>query len=150
MAYDVKIKFANKNGDNYYPDGFRGCTNGDWIDLRAAGDYILHEGDFALIDLGIAMKMPEGIEAHLLPRSSTFKKWGIIQTNGMGIIDNAYCGDDDIWMMPVYATRDTHITAGSRVAQFKLEKTMENERYHFTIVTNLDDPSRGGFGSTGM
>lgn len=147
----IKVKFANKDGDNYYPDGFEGCTNGDWIDLRASGDYILREGDFALIDLGVAMKIPEGFEGHLLPRSSTFKKWGVIMVNGMGIIDNDYAGNDDIWMMPVYATRDAHITAGSRVAQFRIEKTMRDAYgVQWDEVSDLGDESRGGFGSTGM
>ena len=76
---------------------------GDWIDLRAAKEYKLFSGEFYLIDLGISMKLPEGYEAHIAPRSSTFKKWGIIQTNGIGIIDNSYCGENDIWMMPVLA-----------------------------------------------
>lgn len=93
------------------------------------------------------MKLPEGYEAHVVPRSSTFKKWGIIQTNSMGIIDNSYCGDNDIWGLPVYATRDTRILRGDRVCQFRIVKKMP----HLNIeeVEHLTDNNRGGFGSTG-
>ena len=74
---------------------------GDWVDLRSAEDIDLDAGDFAIIKLGVGMKLPEGYEAHVVPRSSTYKKWGIIQTNSVGIIDNSYSGDNDQWMMPV-------------------------------------------------
>lgn len=119
----------------------------NWIDLRAANDVELKTGDFKLIPLGVAMKLPEGYEAHIVPRSSTFKTWGIIQTNHMGVIDESYCGDDDQWMMPVYATRDTIIHKNDRICQFRIEKHQPN--IYFDEVKNLEDNNRGGFGSTG-
>ena len=122
--------------------------NGDWIDLRAAETIELKKGDFKLIPLGVAMKLPKNHEAHVVPRSSTFKNYGIIQTNGIGIIDNSYSGDDDQWMMPVYATRDTVINKNDRICQFRI---MEKQK----LVTikeckHLGGESRGGFGSTGV
>lgn len=122
--------------------------NGDWIDLRAAEEYHLYPDRFYLINLGISMKLPEGYEAHLVPRSSTFKNWGLIQTNGMGIIDNSYCGENDIWMMPVITTKIAHIQVNDRVCQFRIVKKMPN---NITIksVEHLNSIDRGGFGSTG-
>ena len=121
--------------------------SGDWIDLSTAHEYTLKSGDFALIDLGVSMSLPSEHEAHLIVRSSTFKKYGIIQTNGMGIIDNSYSGDDDIWKLPVYATRDITIPAHVRIAQFR---TVPVQPFtHFFLVPTLNNPSRGGFGSTG-
>lgn len=100
---DIDVRYLNPDIEKltYIDD------KSDWIDLRAAKEMKLKKGDFALIPLGIAMKIPYGFEAYVAPRSSTFKKWGLIQTNSIGIIDNSYCGNDDEWMMPVYATRDT-------------------------------------------
>lgn len=122
-------------------------NQGDWIDLRAAKDYHLKKGEFRLIDLGVSIKLPEGYEAHLAPRSSTFKRYGIIQTNSVGVIDCSYCGDDDIWMMPVYATFDTDILRGDRICQFRI---FENQpQFEFVDVDKMNDESRGGFGSTG-
>ena len=120
---------------------------GDFIDLRSAEDVDLDAGDFAIIKLGVGMKLPEGYEAHIVPRSSTYKKWGIIQTNSVGIVDNSYSGDNDQWMMPVLAMRDTHISKNDRICQFRIvEKQPDVE---FTVVEKLDDTSRGGFGTTG-
>lgn len=121
--------------------------HGDWIDLRAAEDIELKAGEFKLISLGVSMKLPAGYEAHVVPRSSTFKNWGILQTNHMGIIDNSYSGDNDVWMFPALATRDVLIEKNSRICQFRIQKKMED----VTIVTvdKLDDVDRGGFGSTG-
>ena len=121
---------------------------GDWIDLRAAKEYKLFSGEFYLIDLGISMKLPEGYEAHIAPRSSTFKKWGIIQTNGIGIIDNSYCGENDIWMMPVLATKGADIHVNDRVCQFRIVKKMSNN-IEINTVEHLNTQDRGGFGSTG-
>lgn len=119
----------------------------DWIDMRASEEVTLHAGDFALIPLGVAMELPEGYEAHLVPRSSTFKNWGIIQTNSMGVVDCSYCGDNDMWRMPVYATRDTVIHVGDRIAQFRI---MKNQPIIvFEEVSHLGNADRGGFGSTG-
>lgn len=120
---------------------------GDWIDLRAAEDVELKAGEFKLISLGVSMELPKGFEAHIVPRSSTFKHWGIIQTNGMGIVDNSYCGDNDIWMFPALATRDVKIEKNDRICQFKVVKKMGE--VSFNIVDHLNETNRGGFGSSG-
>lgn len=121
--------------------------NGDWIDLRAAEDVNLEKGDFRLISLGVSMKLPEGYEAHIVPRSSTFKHWGIIQANHMGVIDNSYCGDNDIWKFPAIATRDAVIYKNDRICQFRIMKKQSCVR--FDTVEHLNGPDRGGFGSSG-
>ena len=120
---------------------------GDWIDLRAAEDVTLKKGDFKIISLGVSMKLPEGYEAHLLPRSSTCKKFSIVSANSQGIIDNSYCGDNDVWGMPVLAVADTFIPKDTRICQFRIEKTMPE--VEIIEVDKLDDKDRGGFGSTG-
>lgn len=120
---------------------------GDWIDLRAAETVSLQAGEFRIIPLGVSMKLPDGYEAHLLPRSSTFKKWGIIQVNHMGVIDNSYSGDGDIWGMAVLAMRDTKIDFGDRICQFRIMEKMPP--VEFVEVDTLGGPDRGGFGSTG-
>ena len=120
---------------------------GDWIDLRASVGGAFKKGDFALIDLGVSMRLPDGYEAHIVPRSSTFKNWGIIQTNSVGIIDNSYSGTNDIWKMPCYFTRDTVIEPNDRICQFRIVKKMEP--VSFTEVTELNSTDRGGFGSSG-
>ena len=120
---------------------------GDWIDLRAAEDVSLKAGEFKIISLGVSMKLPKGYEAHVIPRSSTFKTWGILQTNHFGLIDNSYCGDNDVWMFPALATRDTVIHKNDRICQFRLQKKMEN--VEFRTVDKLNSVSRGGFGSSG-
>lgn len=120
---------------------------GDWIDLRSAEDIELKAGDSALIHLGVAMKLPAGYEAHIVPRSSTFKQWHIIQTNHMGVIDNSYCGELDEWRMPVYALSDTTIHKNDRICQFRIVK--KQPRVAFREVFHLNAKSRGGFGSTG-
>lgn len=120
----------------------------DWIDLRSAEEVELKEGEFRIIHLGIAVRLPEGYEAHIVPRSSTFKRWGIIQTNHMGVIDSSYCGDGDEWMMPVYATRNVKIEKYSRICQFRI---MDNQpKLEFEEVERLGSEDRGGFGSTGV
>lgn len=121
--------------------------NGDWIDLRAAERVEMKAGEFRIISLGISMKLPEGYEAHVVPRSSTFKKWGILQANSMGVIDNSYCGENDIWGFPALAMRDTVIDAGDRICQFRIMKKMEP--VEFVEVDHMEDADRGGFGSTG-
>ncbi len=119
----------------------------DWIDLRAAERVEMKAGEFRIISLGVSMKLPEGYEAHLAPRSSTFLKYGILQTNSVGIIDNSYSGDNDIWGMPAYAVRDTVIEKGDRICQFRLMQKMEPVR--FMEAEHLGSTDRGGFGSTG-
>ena len=103
-------------------------------------------GESAIIPLGVSIELPEGYEALLCPRSSTFKNWGIIQTNSTGIIDETYCGDNDIWGMPVYATRDTTIQFNDRIAQFRIIE--HQPKLEFVEVENLGNNDRGGFGST--
>ena len=139
----IRIKyFTDKIEKLDYIDG-----KSDWIDLRASEEVELKAGDFKLIPLGVAMQIPQGYEGHLAPRSSTFKTWGLIQTNSVGVIDCSYCGDDDMWRMPVYATRDTVIHVNDRVAQFRI---IENQpKIVFEEVESLGNDSRGGFGSTG-
>ena len=121
--------------------------NGDWIDLRASVGGAFKKGDFALIDLGVSMRLPEGYEAHIAPRSSTFKHWGIFQTNSVGVIDNSFSGTNDVWKMPCFFTRDTVIEPNDRICQFRIVKKMEP--VSFTEVTELDNTDRGGFGSSG-
>lgn len=128
------------------PENIEGKS--DWIDLRAAEDVVLKKGEFKIISLGVSMKLPDGYEAHLSPRSSTFKKWGIIQVNSVGVIDNSYSGDDDIWGLPVYATRDTEIHLNDRICQFRIMK--KQDVLEFKETDHLSDNSRGGFGSTGV
>ena len=120
---------------------------GDWIDLRSAERVDMDAGQFKIISLGVSMKLPEGYEAHVLPRSSTFKKWGILLTNSMGIIDESYCGDNDIWGFPALAMRQTTIFKGDRICQFRIVKKMPEVK--FTEVDQMTDKDRGGFGSTG-
>ena len=119
----------------------------DWIDLRAAKDITLKKGESKLIPLGVAMKLPDGYEAHIVPRSSTFKNFGIIQTNHMGVIYGTYCGDNDEWKLPTYATRDTVIHTNDRICQFRIAENQP--KIEFELVDKLDGANRGGFGSTG-
>lgn len=121
---------------------------GDWVDLRAGKDMDLEPLDFAYIPLGVCMQIPEGYTAIIAPRSSTFKKWGIIQTNSIGVIDERYCGDNDEWCLPVFALRRTHIHKNDRICQFRLIK--KTEPVDFIRVKMLGNTDRGGLGSTGV
>lgn len=139
----IQIQYLNDEIERLrYIDG-----KSDWIDLRAAETVELAKGDFRLIHLGVAMKLPEGYEAHLVPRSSTYKNFGIIQTNHMGVIDETYCGSGDWWKMPVYALRNTVINKGDRICQFRIMKHQPHIEFE---ETRLDGEDRGGFGSTGV
>lgn len=139
----IKIKyFTDKIEKLTYIDG-----KSDWIDLRAAEDVNLKAGEFKLIPLGVAMELPAGYEAHVVPRSSTFKNFGIIQTNHQGVIDGSYCGDNDQWFMPVYAVRDTQIHVNDRICQFRIMKNQP--KIVFNEVAQLENEDRGGVGSTG-
>lgn len=120
---------------------------GDWVDLRAAEDVELKQFEYKLIKLGIAMELPKGYEANAVPRSSTFKNFGIIQTNHFGVIDESYKGDDDQWHFPALAMRDTVIKKGDRIAQFRINRKMS--RVEFVEVKALGNMNRGGIGSTG-
>ena len=121
---------------------------GDWVDLRAGETVQLRAGDYKRIPLGVAMELPEGYEAIVAPRSSTFEKYGVIPVNGVGIIDNSYCGNDDVWRLPVYATRTARIDKGDRIAQFRILKNQPG--IEFDEVDDLKNPNRHGFGSTGV
>ena len=140
----ITIKyFTDKIEKLTYIDG-----KSDWIDLRAAEDVALKAGEFKLIPLGVAMKLPQGYEAHIVPRSSTFKNFGIIQTNHYGIIDESYCGDNDQWYFPAYALRDTEIHVNDRICQFRI---MEHQpTIQFEEAEKLTGADRGGIGSTGV
>ena len=140
----ITIKyFTDKIEKLTYIDG-----KSDWIDLRAAEDVALEAGEFKLIPLGVAMKLPQGYEAHVVPRSSTFKNFGIIQTNHCGIIDESYCGDNDQWYFPAYALRDTEIHVNDRICQFRI---MEHQpTIQFEETEKLTGADRGGIGSTGV
>ena len=140
----ITIKyFTDKIEKLTYIDG-----KSDWIDLRAAEDMALKAGEFKLIPLGVAMKLPQGYEAHIVPRSSTFKNFGIIQTNHYGIIDESYCGDNDQWYFPAYALRDTEIHVNDRICQFRI---MEHQpTIQFEETEKLTGADRGGIGSTGV
>ena len=120
----------------------------DWVDLRAAEDVELKAGEFRMIPLGVAMQLPSGYEAHVVPRSSTYKRYGILQTNSMGVIDGSYAGDNDQWMFPALATRAVKIQKGDRIAQFRVLKKQPN--MNFIEVEHLGGKDRGGFGSTGV
>ena len=119
----------------------------DWIDLHAAEDLDLKAGEFRLIPLGVAIALPEGYEAHIVPRSSTFKNFGLLQTNSMGVVDYSYRGGNDQWRMPALATRDVHISKNDRICPFRIMKNQPE--LNFVRVEHLDAPDRGGFGSTG-
>ena len=141
MAETVKIKY--RPGANR----LEMTERGDWCDLYTFEETVLHAGDFKIIPLGFAAKLPAGYEANIVPRSSTFKRWGIIQTNHFAVIDETYCGNDDEWGYPVYATRDITIPAGTRLCQFRINKKQPD--LIFEEVDSLSDESRGGFGSSG-
>ena len=119
----------------------------DWIDLRAAEEVTLKAGEFCLIPLGVAIALPEGYEAHLVPRSSTFKNYGILQTNSMGVVDYSFRGDADQWHFPAYATRDVTIEKNARICQFRI--MAHQPVIQFVKKDALGDTDRGGFGSTG-
>lgn len=139
----IIIKYLNDEIERLrYIDG-----KSDWIDLRAAEDIELKKGEFKLINLGVAMKLPNGYEAHIVPRSSTYKNFGIIQANHMGIIDESYCGDNDFWRFPAIAMRDTVIHKNDRICQFRIMK--HQPFIEFEEVEILGEKDRGGFGSTG-
>ena len=140
----IKVRYLNKEIEKLrYIDG-----KSDWIDLRCAEDVDLKAGESRLIRLGICVELPVGYEAHIVPRSSTYKNFGIIQTNHMGVVDHSYCGDDDEWKYPVLAMRDTHLSVNDRICQFRI---MENQpELFFEEVEHLTGKSRGGFGTTGV
>ena len=139
----IKIKyFTDKIDKLAYIDG-----KSDWIDLRASEEVTLKQGEFALVPLGVAMELPKGYEAHIVPRSSTYKNFGVIQANHCGVVDGSYCGDNDMWRMPVIAMRDTQIHVHDRICQFRIMKNQPE--ILFEEVEHLEGKDRGGFGTTG-
>lgn len=140
---EIKIKYHDKDLGK-----IEKFPVGDWIDLRAAERVDMNALQFAVISLGISVKLPEGYEMHILPRSSTFRRWGILMTNSMGIIDESFCGENDILGFPALAMRPTTIFKGDRICQFRIMKKMPEVR--FTEVDHMEDKDRGGFGSSGV
>ena len=141
---EIRIKYFTDKIDKLKYIGGKS----DWIDLRCAEETVLKQGELKLIPLGVAMKLPEGYEAYVVSRSSTFKNYGLLQANSFGIVDETYCGDDDQWFWPAYATRDTVVHVNDRICQFRIiehQPTVE-----FTITDHLSDENRGGFGTTGI
>lgn len=121
--------------------------NGDWIDIRVPDDILVFKGQYIEVPMGIAVKLPEGYEAIVAPRSSTFRKWGVLFANSIGIIDNSYCGDDDEWHCLLYGTRDTVIPKNTRIAQFRV---LKNQKVSEVLISeSLGEDNRGGLGSTG-
>lgn len=144
--YDETEKVKIKYFDNEI-DKIEKISNGDWIDLRSAETVHLKKGEFHLIPLGVGMKLPDGYEANIVPRSSTYKHFKVLQTNCFAVIDNSYSGDSDEWKLPVIAMEDTTINKNDRICQFRINEIQPN--IEFEEVEHLDDVSRGGFGSTG-
>ena len=140
----IKIKYFSEDIEKLRYIG----GNSDWIDLRAAEDVTMKKGEFRLIRLGVAMELPQGYEAHVVPRSSTYKNFGLIQTNHMGVIDESYKGDADEWKWPALAMRDTEVHAGDRRCQFRIMK--HQPQINFIEVQTLENEDRGGFGTSGI
>ena len=140
----IKIKYKD---DSIERIKFIGGDKSDWYDLRASEDINLKKGEFKLIPLGVAMELPKGYEANIVPRSSTYKNFKIIQTNHFAVIDESYCGDNDWWFYPVIAMEDTHISKGDRICQFRINKKQPS--VSFKEVEHLGNNDRGGCGSTG-
>ena len=139
----LKVKYNNKN---LLPLEFI-QNKSDWIDLRSAETVTIKAFEFKIISLGVSIQLPKGYEAYIVPRSSTFSTWGIIQTNSVGIIDESYCGDNDVWKMPVLALRDTTINENDRICQFRIQPKMPG--INFEAIKTLKNKDRDGFGSTG-
>lgn len=140
---------------------------GDWIDVYANADVFIPLGEMRLVPLGFALQLPQGYEAVLAPRSSTFKTWGVIQTNSIGVIDESYCGDNDQWMIPLYSLKEveqlsietgfdkpfvikgSYIRKGDKIAQFRIQEKMPRNEISIVEVAELGNTDRDGFGSTG-
>ena len=178
MKLKIKVKKLNKDID--LP---KVIDKGEWVDLRAAETVHLNapqagtlkrykvgreevshrdvEFSYTLIPLGVAMKLPKGFEAIVLPRSSTYTRYKIIQSNSMGVIDNSYSGNHDEWKFPAIAMSDTTIECGDRICQFRIQLSQkatvwQKIKWFFSSgvkiveVDNLDGADRDGIGSTGV
>ena len=141
MEIDIKIKYLADI------EPVQAISQGDWLDLRCAEDIEMKAGEYKLIPLGVAMELPKGYEAIVAPRSSTFKNFGIILANSIGVIDESYCGDNDQWHFPAIALRDTKIKRNDRICQFRIQE--HQPVINFITVANLGNPDRNGLGSTG-
>lgn len=139
---DIKVKYFTDKIDK-----LQKIEQGDWIDLRVAENVHMKAGEFKVLHLGVAMQLPAGYEAIVAPRSSTYKNWGIVLSNSFGVIDGSYCSDQDEWRAPVIALMDTDIPINTRLFQFRIQKNQP--KLNFITVDELDNPSRGGIGSTG-
>lgn len=137
----IKIKYFSDI------DKIKSISIGDWIDLRSAETIEFNAGDFYIVKLGVAMQLPNGYEAHIVPRSSLFKNYNILQTNGMAVIDNSYCGDNDQWVFPAYAVKKSYIRKNDRICQFRIVKKQPD--IEFVEVKSLGNKDRNGLGSTG-
>lgn len=147
----MQIKIKYHDTETFTVPRLQEIEIGNWIDLYTAEDVQLKQFEFKLISLGVSMAMPAGYEGNFVPRSSTFKNFGVLQTNHFSVIDTSYSGDSDVWRFPALAMRDTFIPAGSRLCQFRLNKTMKESfgEIEFEEVEYLNGPNRGGFGTTG-
>ena len=140
----LKIRYLSDRIEKLrYIDG-----RSDWIDLRASEDMVIRKGECRLIPLGVAIQLPEGYEAHVVPRSSTFRNYGLIQANSFGVVDESYCGNEDQWFVPMYATRDTEVHVNDRICQFRIMK--HQPEIVFEETEQLSEKNRGGFGTTGI
>lgn len=158
--YDLKEKQPLTIKIKYFENAteLEKIEKGNWIDLYASQEVFVEEGKRAMIPLGVAMELPKGYEAHVVPRNSTFKTWGLLQTNSFGVIDTAYCGDNDMWHMPVWCldgketqingVKGTTVHIGDKICQFRIVEEMPELR--FEKVEMLGNSDRGGFGSTGV
>lgn len=150
---EIKIKYFSANNSEGEEVNshlkIKEIEIGDWIDLFASTGRTIEyrSGEHFLIPLGVAMELPSGYEAHILPRSSTFKKYGILMTNSMGIVDNSYCGNNDQWYFSAYAVKDGMMNDGDRICQFRIVENQPDVK--FVEVSELKNPDRNGFGSTG-
>ena len=139
----LKIKYHVKELEKLrYIDG-----KSDWIDLRVAENVSMKQGEYRLISMGISVEIPKGYEMLIVPRSSAYKNFGILQTNAMGVVDESFCGDNDIIHMPILAMRDTEIHVNDRIGQFRIMP--HQPEVHFVEVEHLNNMNRGGFGTTG-
>lgn len=142
----IRVKFFDKE---VYPNGLQkiGGKKSDWIDLRASEDVQLNQGVLYYVPLGVAIELPEGYEAIIAPRSSTYKNFHVLQTNSIGVVDETYCGDNDEWKLPVLAIHETEIKKGERICQFRIIE--HQPEFEIEVVDVLGNEDRGGIGSSG-